>query len=258
MRRTLLLITLMVMIGGTMATNDKWWKKNAGNTPTPSPLGQTTAGSAGGYKQQTNPTWRPGGNKPPKQQQGPAGPSLNQTMGLAENTNAFAGNLTALGAPAPLTWWQKLRQRLDKLNELGTPTGLGAGTSPTANFNTQYNQPMSLTPALSNISLNQMLGLPDNTNAFISPGVGQSFNQFMGLPQDQNPFRTPPRGELGARMEPPAAGPYTFTPDYGGNWRRKKGGGYSNNYSGWGDSGSGYADRLPAWYLNLNSWNYGE
>jgi hypothetical protein len=255
--KRILFILILVIIGGTMATNDKWWQKNAGATPTPKPLGQTTAGTAGGTKQKQNPTWRTGGNQPTRPQ--PAGPTLNQQMGLQENTNAFAGNLTALGAPEPLTWWQKLRQKMAKLNELGTPTGLGAGTSPTANFTTQYNQPMTLAPQLSSQSLNQMMGLPENTNAFITPGIGQSLNQLLGLPEGTNPFRTPARGDLGARMEPPAVNPYTFGADYGNTWRRRKGSGWGSNYSDWGNGYDGSSnERLPAWYLNLNSWNYGE
>lgn len=241
-----------------MARTDSgsWWKQPATTQPKGSGPLAGVSGTAGAKKRTSLPTWQTLGTglgSQPKPAQ-PAAGSLNALLGNNAQTNPFAGNLTAV-VPEP-TWWQKLQQRLGRLNELGTPTSLGGATN-TPNFNTQYNQPMTLSqPAYGNVSLNQLLGLGQQVNPFISPGIGPSLNQVLGLPQGTNPFVTPERGTVGARA--PLAtdfGSGGFSPDYGGNWRRRRGGGYGGGY-GYGDNGA--RDYMPAWYLNLNSWNYGE
>lgn len=165
-----------------------------------------------------------------------SGPTLNNILGLPQGSNPFAGQVTVPGVTdqqKKQPWWQKLINR---------PPAYGGAYNPTVN-----------NPALNGPSLVQALGLPEGTNPFIRPSARTSLNQALGFPEGINPFVS----GMQVTMGEPAPADGGFGTNYGGNWRRRRGGGGYGGYSGYGD-GYGSNNYTPGWLMGLNNWNFGE
>lgn len=206
-----------------------WWEK-LNELGTPSGIGG--GGAPVPYIPPAGTTQSPTYMQPPKP---PRPPTQVQSQSMAPaSINQAPG---APNYPTQPSWWAK-KNIPGRLAALGTPSGLG------------LEQQIPILPG----NLGPTTPGAVNNNGGGGNGIDYSNFNVAPTPEELGISTLPTFQVVPPLVEEPPTSTSPFSTYYGTNWRRRGRGGGGGGYGGYG----GASDYIPPYYLNLNSWNFGE